>query len=239
MKTLSSIAVLLFTVVLCNAQRGSISAYHDVLLNETSNITTNPFGLTDAQLAATIGSPYDLESFVRGNIYVKDKLAKKDVFIRFNVLQGTIEVKDSERAQNHWPLSRQEDVFVKTILNDIFVFVPNNALASDGGYFQILSGGETVDLYKKTDIRYVDAYEAKTSMETSRPAKFVKTDVYFAVNKRGDFIELPSRSKKLTDVLSMNSDRVNKYIKKNKIKADDEADLKKLFAYYNAQFKSK
>jgi hypothetical protein len=32
---------------------------------------------------------------------------------------------------------------------------------------------------------------------------------------------------------------VNKYIKKNKIKADDEADLKKLFAFYNAQFKSK
>ena len=107
------------------------------------------FGLTEAQFDAIKNEAYANPTFVKGNIYQEDQLAKNDVLMRYNAYADEIEIKKNNFEEDYSALIKDPNIFVK-IGSDLYVFVPFEGSKEKGGYFNVLSDGKTYDLYKKT-----------------------------------------------------------------------------------------
>jgi hypothetical protein len=129
-------------------------------------------------------------------------------------------------------LTKSPDIYVK-IVNDIYVFVPYDGGIEGGGYFQVLTEGKKVDLFKKVKKDFTAAKKATTSITRDIPAKFTDKPVYYLVTKEGKFYELPSSKKKKLKVFSENEKLVKSYVNSNNLDLNDEKDLIRVIKYYD------
>ncbi|MCH2490221.1 MAG: hypothetical protein MK211_08735 [Flavobacteriales bacterium] len=214
-----------------NLGSGAYSLYErEVNINNTNEF----FNLSEEEFKNIEGSPYSNDTFLKGNIYQDDKLIMKDVPMRYNSYSDEIEMKKNENEENYGALLKSPDLFVK-IFNDVYIFVPKNGSTEEGGYFKILSPNDHYDLYKKTTTTFSQPYEARTTYEQNRPAKFSSTHTYYLVSKRdGKFVELPTSRSKALKVMSVKKKEVKKFMNDRRIDVSEEADLIKLVSYFNS-----
>jgi len=193
------------------------------------------FGLTAEEFNNIVGSPYENENFLAGNIYKDEKTLFKDVQLRYNIFADEIEI--SQNAKNpeeaYSALIKDPNTLVK-IFNDIYIFVPFEGSFEKGHYFSIITEENTFDLYKKSVVTYKQPVYAKTTYDRDRPGAFNKKDTYFLVTKDGKFYELPNSKSKIVKVMNQKGSEVKAFIKKNRLNLKAEKDLTKLVKYYNS-----
>ncbi|MCW8980627.1 hypothetical protein [Altibacter sp.] len=230
-KNISILLLSLFSLVCFSQTEG---AYYQLQVKKIDVEQLNAaFGITDADLANIEGSPYSNENFLPGNIYKSDKVVAANKLMRYNAFADEIETKTNSNDTEYGALIKDPNVFVK-IVNDLYVFIPFEDSVDEGHYFQIISEEKVFDLYKKTDVTYVPPFFAKTSYETSKPAKFDKEVTYYLVDKNGVFYELPSNKNKLIKVMSSHDKEIKNFIRMNRTDLDEEKDLIRLVSYYNS-----
>ncbi len=223
------IAALLTISVFSQANNGGYDVYSRTIdINQKSLA----FGLTEAQFNTIKDQAYSNSNFLEGNIYQGDKLARKNVLMRYNTFADEIEIKKNPTSENYTALIKDPNIFVK-ILRDIYVFVPYKGSNDQGGYFQVLADGKTYDLYKKTKSIFREAHKAKTSYDRDAPPSFEKTTTYYLV-QNGTFFEMPNRQSKILKMMDKKKKEIKNYISDNNLDLDKETDLTKLVIYFDS-----
>ena len=190
-------------------------------------------GLSDEIIKNMDGSPYANDNFILGNIYENDKLVKKNILLRYNIFSDEIEIKDQTNSDDYTALIKNPDLIIK-ILNEVYLFVPLNGSEEKGNYFNVLSTGDTFDLYKKTTITFKPSQKGRTTYEDDRPAKFISSNTFYLVTKDNVFYELPKSKSKFYKVFKTKEKEIKNFAKKAKIKINKEDDIKRLVKYYHS-----
>ncbi|KAA2218453.1 hypothetical protein [Maribacter flavus] len=182
------------------------------------------------------GSPYVSNTFKQTDIWYNEENMGR-MFYRYNALNEEIEIKNTlleEEAVKG--LSRDKNISLlvdgKKLSFKTFVTSKNQTL---NGYLLLLNDGNTYDLYRRIRVKFTEGKPAPNSFVKAVPARFSQfTEYYFqkeGVN-RIDEIAL-SNSKLLKHLEGSDKEALKKYLKENKIKIKEEADLLNVFGFLN------
>lgn len=227
--------ILALTVSYSSLSQINESAYSKML---NASFEVNQFfdlyGISVENLKNIKGSPYDQEYFQPGNIYSNEELKISNIQMRYNIFADEVEVNISQdpNKQNINILSKTPNLFVK-IGPDVYVYVENLSSADLSGYFKVVHEGEHFDLYKKSKVNYVEKRFAETNYQKDQPARFDRTDVFYLIDSRGVFYELPTNKRRFTDVFKEHKKEIENYMKSNKLDIKNESDLGKIVKYFN------
>ena len=181
------------------------------------------------------GTPYNNPNFLIGNIYKDNELWATNIAIRYNAMEDEMEIKESLDSpdEDARVLTKSPDIFVK-ILSDIFIFAPYKGGIEGGGYFEVLQEGDKFDLYKKWGKKYKPAVAANTTLTKDIKANFKDDPVYYLVNKKGVFFELPDSKNKKLKALVKEAPEMKSYVKKYDLNLNEEKDLIRAIKYFNS-----
>ncbi len=212
---------------------------NDVVLNVASTkILSNTIRLNESQntvdLKSIKGSPYENEEFLIGKAMNDNLKFSNPYFMRYNIYNDVIEIKDKERSVE---MSKSSDVYA--LINNREYHYESYSDESGKlkkGYFILLYKGEKVQLYARKTQRYKDVVKAKTSYHQDVPAAFVDSKDYSM--KKGGQMEFLSRNKKelIRQFPSLEANLKN-YIKTNRIDVNKDADMIRLFTHIDQELK--
>ena len=219
------------------------------------------FSLTTLFVSAQLqqvnnGSIDDLVFFVSTNNKIYDKEAKgsrylnkefiparintiKEVqLIRFNAVENTIEIKDSE--DKILTLSKSYDYSVKLLDGSNKLYETHAYMDEDGvkviSFFEKIHTTEKYTLYLKERIIYVPTKKAKSSYEQDVPGKFKKGNTIFYVtdlNQKNTGLVAVSKKKKALSLLFKEKTKdIEKRIKKEGLKIDKRKDIITILNFY-------
>lgn len=197
--------------------------------NDNEYLMSKTVKLKDG-LQNVTGSPYFIEDFQRASIFKKNIAIKRNVYLRYNASRDLFEIKFNQNQSK--VLKQTEDIYV-IINNKQFVYVPYSQNPDINGYFEVLSDGEKLSLYKKYNKQFREGKKSINSMTTDIPATYQSKETLFLTNNDGEFIELPNSKNGKIKSFKNHHKLLKQYIKENNLNINKENDLVKLISYYN------
>jgi hypothetical protein len=172
------------------------------------------------------GTPYYLDNFLLGNVYLENEVILSNVALRYNAIADEIEFKETLNSDDKKTkaLVKSKDIYAK-IIKDIFVFIPSK------GYYLVIFDGNNFSLLKKATKKYFPAKKAKNNYERSTLAKFEDRFSYSIYTKNGGMTELPKSKSKKLKAFGSSEKLIKDYIKKYNLDLNKEKDLKKAIIY--------
>ncbi|MEZ4875651.1 MAG: hypothetical protein R2793_09460 [Flavobacteriaceae bacterium] len=211
-----------------NAQMGTDENTNDQYLTNT-RITFKP------EEVHYVGSAYENEDFVKGNVFKNGKVIANQVGIRYNALRDEMEIKTDISQSNTSAriMIKSPDIYVR-ILNKMFVYSPQKEGIDKGGYFISLFEGDKAHLYKKITKEFVAGMEATTSITRDIPDSYKERETYYLFDKNlGVFHEFPNSKGGKLSLFKDQKKAVKEYTKKEKLNLNKEYALIKLVRFYN------
>ncbi len=90
-------------------------------------------------------------------------------------------------------------------------------------------------LYTQDNIIFYEGKEAKTTLESARPAKYAKGEArYFLKKEKAGIFEFPTSKKQLLDLFPSQKEAIDLYFKKAAVNLKDQADRIKLVVFLNS-----
>jgi len=224
MKRLYIGIVISFIVITATAQNLWLGAegqrFYDELLNRKA---------VKGEIESYEGSPYMDEEFIEATIKSSDNQAYEKVPLRYNIYYDLFEVQIEDAVYN---LKRGGIVAEVSFPGHSFIYSRYEYLSTEGeGYLELVEKG-TYTLYKKYQVVFKEAEPAQPYQE-KKPAMFEKRDPLFYV-AYGDNKPVYIRNKKgLLDIAGDNEKALNNFIKDNRIKIRDEADMVRVVEFLN------
>ncbi|MDX1278696.1 hypothetical protein [Oceanihabitans sediminis] len=223
--------ILLISPSLVTSQSMLIDTGGDVAGRGAGLIETSPVIINETYK----GTPYLNEDY---SVISINKIEGETFSARFNAAADAMEilVKDG-KAYN---LSRDTNLEVTFLISNkkyrVFYYKNENN-SNRNGYFVVLNDDD-IKLLKKEIIKFHDEKLATNSYDSARPAEFKreKDKYYFLLKDQIYVTEVPKRKKDLVYALNLDSekkDKVEKFMKKNRIKTNKEEGLIELFNYIN------
>lgn len=175
-----------------------------------------------------IGSVYLNEEFKKGEVTIGNKTF--DAYLRYNALNDIFETRSQSGEIE--ALMRRPDI--KITLNGknyrIENFIDNNEMSKQR-YFVILADEDNLFL-KDEGVELQEAEKANTSYEADKPATLKPYEKYYI--KKGDAPAVEVRLRKKDILRKLDEEKLEKYVKENKMKLKDESEVIQLFTYYNS-----
>lgn len=235
MKTImSTIALVLFSlssIAQTNVNLGYTSFSIPVASNSRSIgggiITHNSSGM----ITSIKGSPYLNEYFLPGTIELSSGEILENVNIRYNVHNDMIEIdKDGEILEINKPNAVRSVRFD----NRIFIYHPyliENSVDKNG-YFEILVEGPFT-LYARRTNKLKEQTNTSLYGNSGTGQFHYKMEIKYYVKTANETV-FGLNKKKFLDNINSNKSEMKNYIKKRKLKFNDELSVKKLIKYYNS-----
>ena len=171
------------------------------------------------------GTPYFSKIFINARIGDTSEW----IPIRYDTFLDRIEILYKTDV---YELPRKESLakftFEKT--NEKLVFLDSSD-ENAGYYFEIASGQNRI--LKKVQTKFYNAIPAPNHMIAGTPPRFVKQDPIYFLKNQEVFIKLPKHAKELPSLIPQRKSELQSFIKSNKIKTNNEADLIKLAIFLN------
>ena len=179
------------------------------------------------------GSPYFNESFELAQIeYFGEDLNEK-IYLRYNALNDEMEMSlnsSSTDSDNVLIKNNKVSCIINNEKYKYLGFTPENSNPIIG-YLSVLYLGKSLTLYERKKKIYMQATEARTSLERPFPARYTdKIEYYFSINN-GSIFEIKLNKKDLFRKLNSYSESIKNYLSLNKIKIRSKEDLLILFKY--------
>ncbi len=214
-----------------NAQQNTDrqSYWRDVRFNQyMEKLTTKEKKLSFSDIE---GSPYYKQDFLPARFGNSTVVLP----IRYNCITDTVEAMNGnvvyeipkENILKDSPLSKF--IFEKSLETLILVDTHNEF---SGYYFRILAGKN--ELLKKIMIEFTPEVPAPNHLIAAIPAKFEKPVAVYFIKTENDFVKVPKNVGEFLNYFSENKNEINGFIKKNKIKLNQETDLVRLVTFLNA-----
>jgi len=107
----------------------------------------------------------------------------------------------------------------------------NNGDELSGYFFEVING--KYSLYKKIKIKFNDFVPAPNSYAVDKPANFHRFAPFFYIKTDKGFIKKPKNQKEIIEQIPDKKEVLSAFFKENKIKFNNEEDLKKLVTFLN------
>lgn len=177
------------------------------------------------------GSPYENEEFVKGTVVTRTNKIYKDVPLRLNLFNNTIQFKDEK--EKIFELENME-MFEFFTIGDIKIkYLPYaEGKRIEKAFFKILEEGEAILLIKQS-VKFEEATKLG-AYQDAKPASYKRMDDEIFI-KVGESEAKPVSDKKvLNEILSAKQPVMADYFAKNKIKITNREDVQKVVKYYNS-----
>lgn len=149
--------------------------------------------------------------------------------VRYNSFLDTVEILAGMEV---YEIPREESypkfTFEKT--GEKLVLV--NTRDENAGYFFELEGGKN-RLLKKVVTKFHDAIPPPNTMIPGTPARFEMLKPMYFIKSEAGLVKIPKNAKDLAESFPEKKSELNAFIKTNKIKLNQEADLVKLTKFLN------
>jgi hypothetical protein len=177
-----------------------------------------------------IGTPYLNETFTQGEV-IFDQGARKAVPLRYNIYKDWIEYQ-----QDNQTYILDADFRIKEVTFDENTFVVGEypgKRKSRLGYFKLLDSGK-VSLLSKQLVLYKEYQQAQALQSSSSPPKYTRAADQFYFKIESGELQKIDNIKSMVASFPDKQDLLMEYVKKEKISAKKEEDLRRLFAYYHS-----
>lgn len=231
-----TIVLALFLFLNCNTFIYSqfFSNNRDNIVLETKRNLNNTITLNNSSTSIDLkdvkGSPYAQESFSQGKIFNKKSGAGYSYFLRYNVYNDIIEIKNGNQAVELKKTSNLYALFNNSEYH-YEAFIDDPEAASANGYFVLLQNGKKYKLYVKNKKKYNAPKKAETPYNKSHPASFTDSKLYYFKKDDQKLIPINKRKKQFLRQFPSMSKELEKYINSEKTNLDSEEDLIQLFDY--------
>ena len=179
------------------------------------------------------GSPYFNDSFELAQIEYFGKDLNEKIYLRYNALNDEMEMSlnsSSTDSDNVLIKNNKVSCIINNEKYKYLGFTPENSNPIIG-YLSVLYLGKSLTLYERKKKIYMQATEARTSLERPFPARYTdKIEYYFSINN-GSIFEIKLNKKDLFRKLNSYSESIKNYLSLNKIKIRSKEDLLILFKY--------
>lgn len=238
MRTIFFISLLLITLGQTNAQEVLTIRSDASTSNSSYSRMKSYFVAYDSDPSAlkanTKGSPYLHKEFQPGSILEKGIVLFDKILLKYDIHNDIILIKDAydtpdEDAQS---LVKSRNYQVK-IGEDLFVLLPDPNDVDKMHYYQVLSEGRKVHLYKKYDVIFRPEVIATTSLTRDVPASFKRNESYYLEDPNGNMQPLPSKKSKMASIFGEHKQTMAGVINKYQLNISEEKDLVKIIRYYN------
>ena len=168
------------------------------------------------------GIPYYQEGFVRAKIGD----TQDTVPMRYNTFLDTVEILVDN---NVYEIAREES-YPKFTFNANEKLILINSHDEFAGYFFEITEGKN-RLLKKITTKYFDAVPAPNTMISGSPARFETLKPIYFIQTENGLVKIPKNTKDLAVSFPDKKEVLKDFLKSNKIKLNQEADLIKLAAF--------
>ena len=176
------------------------------------------------------GSPYDHDEFINGSLITVSKQIYKDVPLRLNIYNNSVEFKSGDKVLE---IDTPELFEYITIGESKIQYLPYSITKKiSKGYFKIIEEGEAT-LLARPKVLFQEATKPG-AYQDAKPAAFKRTNDEIFIKVGESQAQYVKNKKSLVEILSGKEDLVSAFIKKNKIKASDINNVRKLVQYYNS-----
>ncbi|MGQ1787751.1 MULTISPECIES: hypothetical protein [unclassified Saccharicrinis] len=232
MKTIYvTLLILIFTPIISYGQGESRSVYNSMSFFDFNNKVRYSKMINGEQNALYSGSPYITKSFRRGSLTMEDGSTFTDLLLRYNNYKDIMEIKIDS---GEFELSKSFPINSVTINGFKYKrkqWMKDNVIRE--GFFVVLSD-KNVGLYQKKVVVLQEAKVAKAYQEAKLPSFREKKVRYYANNTKSNILIEVSNKKRLLSLFSDKQTEIKKYMKENKVKANNPKDLTKILNYYNS-----
>jgi len=176
-----------------------------------------------------LGSPYDKDNFVPGEVFTNDRKHYTGIPLRYNIYSDQMEFRNPEGGI--YEVNKPETLDSILISNSKFIY---HAFITGSknrcGYFKVLTEG-TPSLLLKMKVTLNPAEPAGTYKDAV-PATYEKgADDFYLLFSQDEAVKF-SGKKELFERLSPSLPEMEQFIKKNKIRFNKQEDLIDLMNYY-------
>ena len=177
------------------------------------------------------GSPYLNQEFMIGSLLTTDNVLYKDIPMRYNIYNDDMEFKTGD--DNYLAISNPKTMKEFRIGDDLFIYTyKKNKKGEPSGYYQVLDNGNT-KLLLQYNITFVDKTEPEP-YKSAQPPKFQKNVNTYFFKIGSTEPQQVSKKKDIETIFGEKSNLILDFVKKQKIKLNEEIDLVKLAEYINA-----
>lgn len=179
-----------------------------------------------------VGSPYQNEEFLYGEIFYDNQWRFRDIPMRYNIMFDEIEYKRPDK-ETIYALEADTLFDMIVISEDTFVVaLYEKDMKIKPGFFKPVANGNAA-LLIKMEVEFKEA-TSETTHEMAMSARFIiKPDQYY-IKKQGHPAEYVKNIKKLIEHLGNHEEEMTAYAKEKKLSSKKENDLKQLIEYYNS-----
>jgi hypothetical protein len=210
-------------------------------LGNAQGLFLNDYRMAGKPLLATSegmvnGTPYLNSEWGRGFVYVNEKVKSDEVMIRFDIFNKCIELQDA--SGNIFMLDPQKIrgcKFATTVDGETENFVFENSFQGitdfpKTEYFEVVLNGRSKFLkhYSKNLVSDPGAYGATKSKSLADEVK------YFVIQPNGDVLAFGDNKKSLLRAFSTQEMKISEFLKQEKIKLSDRAQVSRLFSFIDA-----
>ncbi|RRQ47151.1 hypothetical protein [Chryseobacterium sp. SC28] len=225
MKPIIISASLFFGVIFVQAQQISVgemarTARFSKVIDEINN------GEAVLKYSDIQGDPFYKSGFSKAKVGDAENILS----VRYNMYKDAFEVLNDSDI---YAIPRNNAFSKITFIPSNETFILLNDDAGVAGYFLLLAEGRNT-LLKKMAVSYSPEMPAPNTMIAGSPARFdLQKPIYF-IKTEDNFIKITKKAEDLINALPADKKDVAKdFIKTNKIKMNEEADLIKLVTFLN------
>lgn len=214
------LTILLFVSFISLSQTGS-----NQILERT---TINSFNLQHKNL---VGTRYITNDFRSAKLIDGEEIYA----MRYDAYKDVFEVKRDGEIFYYLPKAFEYPV---TFIEDekvyqVYTFQENNTTTS--GFYVVLNSGKNISLLLKEKINFHEEVKAQSPLDKYKPPTLKRaTDTFFIGYNDKTSTKLPKRKKDLFKLFSNKSDKMQSFVKKEKLSFKNKEDLIKIFTYYNS-----
>ncbi len=191
------------------------------------------FGGVQIPVSEIEGSMYYEQEFIKGNLYL-GKTLYKSYFLRYNAYLDQFEVKTGQ-GQLPRSVTKGNTLSFKVGGNTYVLmdFQDSKDQLFSGYLLELVSHGK-YRLYQEKRKIFQRGKKAQTSYHKTSPHRFVDSQSFYVFSGRGYPKQLKNSNKSLKSLFGSNADKAKRYIRENKIKLNDPADLIQLVEFLNS-----
>lgn len=222
MKIFSVFFITVFAAACLNAQANYFNeAYR---FNKFIDRVKSPKG-EQLKYADIEGDAYLFKGFASANIENATSLIKT----RYNTYTDTVELLNEEDI---FELPKSLKYSRISFLKPSAVLVYMNTVDIPEGYYLELATG-TYSLYKKMKTEYREGAKAVNSFTPAIAPRFENMNPFYYIKTDSQFVKVSKNGKDLANSFPEKRDAINDFVKKNKLKMNQEQDLLRLVRFLN------
>lgn len=182
------------------------------------------------------GNPYLFAQFKPGNLELKNGKSYKNILLNIDLIQQEVLFIHESGQQRAFTEEVSAVVFKDTLHGKIVSMLFRNSYPATGNsttkdYFQVLAEGKLTLLKKCWKV----IWEEKTFNSATITKNILSKSAYFIFEPAGSVLKpIKINVKTLKSLFSSHEEEMNRYIQSERTDLNNEVDLVKIFAHFNA-----